>query len=352
MKILIVRVSSLGDVVHNMPMLQDILHHHPQAQIDWVVEEAYVGLVRLPLGVRRIIPVALRRWRKQWWSKEVRAEITAFRHTLAQESYDVVFDTQGLFKTGLLMSWAKLAPGGKKVGLANATEGSGYEGISRIFHNQSVSVAKRCHAVARAREVAAVALGYGREFVQATPADFGLRQARLAQHDGAMDGTRDGTMHSSKPGWMPQQPYAVFFHGTARAAKQWPLASWVALGQALAQKGWLILLPWGSGEEQVMAHILAQSIPGARVLPALPLLEAVQLAQAAGLVIGVDTGLTHVAAAFETPTVELYCDSPRWKTECNWSERVINLGDTGQAPALPDVLAAIKRLGCDAAPAV
>jgi heptosyltransferase-1 len=340
LKILIVRVSSLGDVVHNMPMLQDILQHYPQAQIDWVVEEAYVGLVRLQPGVRRIIPVALRRWRKQWWSKAVRAEIKAFRQTLAQESYDVVFDTQGLFKTGLLMRWAKLAPGGKKVGLANATEGSGYEGISRIFHDQSVSVAKRCHAVARAREVAAVALGYGRDFVQATPADFGLRQARLGQPGG------------TRPGWMPEQKYAVFFHGTARAAKQWPLASWIALGQMLAQKGWLILLPWGSSQEQALAQTLAQAIPGARVLPALPLLEAVQLAQTASLVIGVDTGLTHVAAAFETPTIELYCDSPRWKTECNWSERVINLGDAGQSPALPDVLAAIARLGCDVAPAV
>ena len=336
MKILIVRVSSLGDVVHNMPMLQDILQHYPQAQIDWVVEEAYVTLVRLQPGVRRIIPVALRRWRKQLFSAPVRAEIAAFRQTLKSEAYDFVFDTQGLFKTGLLMSWANLAPGGQKVGLANATEDSGYEGISRLFHSKSVAVGNRCHAVARAREVAAVALGYGTAYTNRVPADFGLQQARF----------------TSQPPWLPGQAYAVFFHGTARDAKQWPQASWILLGQWLAANGWLILLPWGSAKEQAAAQALAAQIPGARVLPQLPLPEAVQLAQQAALVVGVDTGLTHVAAAFERPCIELYSDSPRWKTECNWSDRVINLGDAGQPPRLAEVQAAITCLGCDAAPAV
>lgn len=330
------RVSSLGDVVHNMPMVQDILQHFPQAHIDWVVEEAYVGLVRLQPGVRHIIPVALRRWRKQLFSSGVRAEIAAFRQTLKSEAYDFVLETQGLFKTGLLMSWAVLAPGGQKVGLANATEGSGYEGISRLFHHKSIAVDKRCHAVARAREVAAQALGYPLQYTRTTPADFGLQHTRF----------------EARPAWLPAQPYAVFFHGTARAAKKWSTGNWVALGNWLGQHGWLILLPWGSDEERLAAQDLAAHIPGACVLPKLPMLEAVQLAQAAGLVVGVDTGLTHVAAAFVRPTVELYCDSPRWKTECNWSERVINLGDVGQPPDLAAVQAAITQLGCDVAPAV
>jgi heptosyltransferase-1 len=326
-KILIVRVSSLGDVIHNMPMVQDILRHWPDADIDWVVEEAYVGLVGLPRGIRHIIPVALRRWRKRFWSAPVRAEIAAFRAQLKAEAYDYVLDTQGLFKTGLLMSWAHLAPGGKKVGLANATEDSGYEGISRLFHDQSVPVALRCHAVTRAREVAAAAMGYA----CAGPADFGLQQVQFAD----------------RPDWLPDAPYAVFFHGTARAAKQWAHAAWVEVGQFLSRQGWIILLPWGSESEQQVAQKLAGEIPGARVLPRLPLLQAIQLAHGAGLVVGVDTGLTHAAAAFERPTIEIYCDSARWKTEGNWSPRVINLGDTGQAPSAGDVLAAIHRLGCD-----
>ena len=138
--------------------------------------------------------------------------------------------------------------------------------------------------------------------------------------------------------------YAVFFHGTARAAKKWPVANWVQMGRYLGEQGWLILLPWGSAEEKQAAQEMAVQIPAAQVLPALPLLEAVQLAQSANLVLGVDTGLTHMAAAFERPTIELYCDSARWKTECNWSDQVINLGDIGQVPSVAEVMAALERL--------
>ena len=102
-KVLIIRVSSLGDVVHNMPMAQDILRHFPHAQIDWVVEEAYVELLRLTTGLQRIIPFALRRWRKSLFSQSTRAEIAHFKAELQREAYDFVFDTQGLLKTGWIM---------------------------------------------------------------------------------------------------------------------------------------------------------------------------------------------------------------------------------------------------------
>lgn len=341
MKILIVRVSSLGDVIHNMPMVQDILRHYPAAQIDWVVEEAYAGLVRLNPGVRNIIPVALRRWRKRLWSKTVWAEIRYFRRLLQTEAYDYVFDTQGLLKTGVLMGWARLAPGGQKLGLANGTEGSGYEGISRWFHTRSVRVALRCHAVARGREVAAAAFGYSVD-VADNPADFGLAQVRFAVQPAWLP-KRPASSSSSSPPSVPFR-YAVFFHGTARAAKKWPVANWVQMGRYLGEHGWLILLPWGSAAEKQAAQEMAAQIPAAQVLPALPLLEAVQLAQSANLVLGVDTGLTHMAAAFERPTIELYCDSARWKTECNWSDQVINLGDIGQVPSVAEVMAALERL--------
>lgn len=323
MKILIVRVSSLGDVVHNMPMAADIRRHFPGAQIDWVVEEAYTSLVRLNPHIRTIIPIALRRWRKTLFSAATRAEISAFRSALRAEQYDLVFDTQGLMKTSVVMRMARLAPGGKRVGLANATEGSGYEPISRIFHDQSIKVGLHTHAVTRARLVAAGALGYTLD----DEADFALQappQQRFA--------------------WMPEQPYAVFFHGTARAAKQWPQAEWVRLGQALSARGLPVLLPWGSKKEQQAAQALAAGIPGAQVLPALPLMEAVSLVQQARLVVGLDTGLTHIAAAYCKPTIELYCDSPRWKTEGNWSSNIINLGDTGAAPGGEEVLGAVERL--------
>jgi heptosyltransferase-1 len=320
--ILIVRVSSLGDVVHNMPMVADIRRHFPDAGIDWVVEESYASLVRLNDGVRDIIPFALRRWRKSLGSAATRAEMRSFRQALRARAYDLVLDTQGLFKTGAVMRMARLAPGGRRVGLANATEGSGYEAISRIFHTESIPVPPRAHAVERARLVAAGALGYA---VQGA-ADFHLAPPQLA------------------PAWLPAEPYAVFFHGTARAAKGWAPSSWIALGKSLAERGLPVLLPWGSAQERQAAMHLAASIPGARVLPSLPLMEAVLLAQRASLAVGVDTGLTHIAAAYERPTIELYCDSPRWKTEGNWSPSIINLGEAGAPPGVEEVKAAALSL--------
>ena len=305
MKILLVRVSSLGDVLHNLPMVADLLRRHPDAAIDWVVEEGYVSLVRLNPHVRKIIPWALRRWRKGLGKPETRAEIKAFFRTLREEEYDYVFDTQGLLKTGVIMGAARMRKGGKKVGLANGSEGSGYEGISRIFHTDSIPLDPRTHAVARGRMVAGAALGYAVD----TAPDFGLPAPQAAQ----------------RPAFLPAEDYAVFFHGTARAAKKWADANWVALGHALAPMP--VLLPWGSEQELKDAQALAARIPNARVLG-----------------VGVDTGLTHIAAAFVRPTVEIYCDSPKWKTEGNWSERIVNLGDLGAPPSSDEVIAAARRL--------
>lgn len=320
MKILLVRVSSLGDVLHNMPMVADIHRHFPGAEIDWVVEEGYVSLVRLNPGVRRIIPWALRRWRKGLFKAETRAEMKKFFETLRAEQYDYVFDTQGLLKTGIIMGAAR---GHHKVGLANGSEGSGYEGISRIFHTRSIPTDPRTHAVQRGRIVAARALGYSADDAP----DFGLPAPRAGD---------------PRPAWMPQQDYAVFFHGTARAAKKWASDNWIAVGRALAPMP--VLLAWGSPAEKSDAEALAAHIPNATVLPKLSMDEAVQLARHASLAIGVDTGLTHIAAAFVRPTIELYCDSPKWKTEGNWSPNIINLGDKGAPPSVDDVLDAVRRL--------
>lgn len=319
MNILLVRVSSLGDVLHNLPMVADLLRHHPDANIDWVVEEGYVSLVRLNPHVRKIIPWGLRRWRKSLGKKETRAEVKAFFRALREVQYDYVFDTQGLLKTGIIMG---AAHGRHKIGLANGSEGSGYEGISRIFHSRSIALDPRTHAVARGRMVAAAALGYSAD----TAPDFGL----------------PGPDTSNRPGWMPKEDYAVFFHGTARDAKKWAPENWIATGRALAPMP--VLLAWGSPSEKVEAEALAASLPNARVLPKLSMDEAVTLARNAALAIGVDTGLTHIAAAFLRPTVEIYADSPKWKTEGNWSPRIINLGDKGSPPTVDQVLAAAQSL--------
>lgn len=315
--------------MHNMPMVADILHFCPDAKIDWVVEEAYTGLVGLNRGVRSVIPMALRRWRKSLLCAATRAEMAAFRRLLQSEAYDFVFDTQGLLKTAVVMRLARLTAKGKRIGLANGTKGSGYEGISRIFHDLSVPVRLHTPAVLRARTVAAKALGY---VVDGLP-DFGL-QASFT----------NALACGPVPAWMPAGAYAVFFHATARVEKQWPVAHWIQLARSLNARGLPVLLPWGSEPEKRAAQQLQADIANAVVLPRLPLMEAVMLAQHAALVIGVDTGLTHIAAACNRPTIELYCDSPRWKTQGDWSPNIINLGDLGTPPDAAAVEAAANSL--------
>jgi heptosyltransferase-1 len=338
---LIVRVSSLGDVVHNMPMVADIRRAFPEATIDWVVEEAYTSLLRLNRGVSAVIPVALRRWRKSLWSAATRAETWAemrtFHRHLQAQAYDFVFDTQGLFKTSAIMRLARLNKGGKRIGLANATEDSGYESISRIFHDLSVPVGLHTHAVLRARTVAAKALAY---VADGTP-DFDLRPPSL---DAPETAATPAHASADTPAWMPAAPYAVFFHATARAEKQWPVAHWQQIARGVNARGLPILLPWGSDSEKRAAQQLAAGMPQAIVLPKLSLMEAVMLAQRAALVIGVDTGLTHIAAAYNRPTIELYSDSPRWKTQGDWSSNIINLGDVGAPPEVAAVEVAVQQL--------
>jgi heptosyltransferase-1 len=322
LNILLVRVSSLGDVLHNLPIVADILRHHPDATIDWVVEEAYVSLVRLNPHVGRIIPFALRRWRKSLGKKETRDQIRTFFKTLREQQYDYVIDPQGLLKTGIIMGAARIVRGGSKIGLANGSVGSGYEGISRLFHTRSVKVEPHSHAVAFGRLMAAAAFGY--------------------QIDGAPDFGLPAPDKRNLPAWMPAEEYAVFFHGTSRDAKKWASANWIAAGQALAPMP--VLLAWGSPAEKQEAETIAAGLPNASVLPKLSMDEAVTLARNAALVMGVDTGLTHISAAFVRPTVELFCDTARWRYEGNWSPRIINLGDVGAPPSAAEAIAAARSL--------
>ena len=322
MRILIVRVSSLGDVVHNLPVLADIHSHYPDAVIDWVVEEPYVGLVQQNRHVNDVIPFALRRWRKHAFSSATRQEFRRFLNHLKKQSYDYVFDTQGLIKTGIIMGFSQSVPGGQKIGLAHKTDGSGYEPLSRIFHDRSISVEKHIHVVTRGREVVAKALGYTLD----TPPDFGLVTPDIS------------------PEWLPANPYAVFFHGTSRASKKWPHACWTEIGHLLARSGLRILLPWGSADEKKDAETLAMSIPQASVLPRLTITDMVTLTGKATFIVGVDTGLSHLAAAFDKPTVQIYCNIPRWRTCCDWSPNVISLGGENEVPTLDDVRNAVLTL--------
>ncbi|KQR84529.1 lipopolysaccharide heptosyltransferase I [Burkholderia sp. Leaf177] len=327
-KILIVRVSSLGDVVHNMPAIADIRRLHPNAQIDWLVEESFTGLVELVDGVRRAIPFSLRRWRKRFLSLDNWREIRRFRQTLAAENYDLVIDCQGLIKTAWVASWAR----GTLVGLGNRTDGAGYEWPVRFFYNKRIPIDARTHVVERTRQLVAAALGDPRP----EPTDkieFGLdtRRAALALSQADLN--------------LPV-PYVVFVHATSRADKQWPDTAWIELGQSLIRRGVSIVLPWGSDAERETSEKLAKEFGAAAVVPPkLSLPAVVGLIDGAAATVGVDTGLVHIAAALKRPTIELYNFSTAWRTGGYWSPRVVNLGSAGQHPTLQQVKATLASFG-------
>jgi heptosyltransferase-1 len=327
-KILIVRVSSLGDVVHNMPAIADIRRLHPNAQIDWLVEEGFADLVGLVAGVRRAIPFSLRRWRKGLLSFANLREIGRFRRALAAEKYDLVIDCQGLIKTAWVASWAR----GTLVGLGNRTDGAGYEWPVRFFYAKRVPIEPRTHVVERTRQLVAAALGDPPP-VPTDLIDFGLDTRRAALALSRMDLN------------LPV-PYVVFVHATSRADKQWPQTAWIELGQTLIRRGVSIVLPWGSEAERETSEKLAKEFGAAAIVPPkLSLPAVVGLLDGAVATVGVDTGLVHIAAALKRPTVELYNFSTAWRTGAYWSSRVVNLGDASQHPTLQQVKATLAGFG-------
>ncbi|GAB7522563.1 lipopolysaccharide heptosyltransferase I [Paraburkholderia sp. 2C] len=327
-KILIVRVSSLGDVVHNMPAIADIRRRHPDAQIDWLVEESFVGLVELVQGVHRAIPVSLRRWRKKLFSPANWAEIRAFRRALAAEHYDLVIDCQGLIKTAWLARMAR----GPVVGLGNRTDGAGYEWPVRFFYNKRVPIEPRTHVVERTRQLVAAALNDPPP--QPTDEiDFGLDAGRAS-------------LAVSQAQLNLPVPYVVFVHATSRADKQWPDTAWIELGQSLVRRGASLVLPWGSDAERETSERLAKEFGAAAIVPPkLSLPAVVGLIEGADATVGVDTGLVHIAAALKRPTVELYNFATAWRTGGYWSPNVINLGTAGQPPTLQAVKSALAGFG-------
>jgi len=334
-KFLLVKLSSLGDVLHNLPIVWDLRARFPDAQIDWVVEEGYVNLLKPLLsnqhfrGIDRIIPFGLRGWKKSPFSLKTWQAFSLFKKDLQAQTYDIVIETQGLLKSALVCALANKSPNAIIAGLANATEFSGYESIVRNFYTQSVSVPTQCHAVDRSRWVMCSAIDmplvvreispqfYPSPFVEQIPNSsiFGLHR-----------------------------PYILCFHSTARTAKRWPEENWVALGKSLAAEGYQIVFPWGNAEERSISEALAIKVSHSLVPPAFSIDEAFSFIKDATLTIGVDTGLTHLAAVLNRPTVEVYCDSPRWKTEGYWSSQIRNVGDIQAPPSVEEVLASCLDL--------
>jgi heptosyltransferase-1 len=306
MKVLIVKLSSLGDVVHAMPAVQDIRAAFPLVQIDWVVERGFAPLVARCEGVGRVIPCELRRWRKAPFSAATRSAWGSFKADLQRDAYDAVIDLQGLSKSALVAWLARLAPAGKRYAMANRTEGSSYEAPTRWVADVAVPMAVHSHAVVRGRALCAQALGYALEG-QNSPKNMRFGLLPLVE---SMQGATENVANSAV-----QSPCVAFIHGTSRDDKCWPEAHWLALGQRLLDAGYLIALPHGSAEELARSERLAQALgPGATVWPRCDLGALTDRLAACAGVIGVDSGLSHIAVALDLPHVQLYNFDTAWRT--------------------------------------
>jgi len=313
LRILIVKLSSLGDVVHAMAAVQDIRQAHPDAQIDWVVERAFAPLVLRCKGVHRVIGCELRRWRKAMFSAETRQAWQLFKADLQQTDYDAVIDLQGLAKSALVSKLARLTQGGKRYGMANQTEGSSFEAPARWVANVAITLPAHSHAVTRSRQLCAKALGYTLPFYMS----FGL----VALMDKGLQATKKVALRTGLNGMV------ALVHGTSRADKEWPLDHWRELGTRLNDAGYIVALPHGSAAEEAVCNAIAAGLAHAQVWPRLAL-DALtdSLANCTG-VIGVDSGLSHIAVALDLAHVQIYNFDTAWRTG-PLAEQPANAGGT------------------------
>ena len=315
MRILLVKTSSLGDVIHNLPVVSDIRRNFPEAVVDWCVEESFAAIPRLHPGVEDVIPVAVRRWRKALFRAATWQEIATFKAQVRGNAYDAVIDTQGLLKSALI---ARRARGP----LSGYAADSAREPLAARFYDRRFSVATSEHAVARNHQLAAAALGY----TVAGEAEYGIEAPAVSF------------------GWLPAGPYVVFLSATSRDDKLWPEAHWTLLGQQLQALGLGVVLPAGNPAERERAARLAAVIPGAVAAPPLSITELASLLAGARAAVGVDTGLSHLAVALQTPTVALYVATDPGLTGVVGSGFHRNLGGKAQVPTPTAVMEALQAV--------
>ena len=310
-KILIVRTSSLGDLVHMLPAISDIARHVPGAQIDWLVEENFSEIPTWHPAVHEAIKVAHRRWRKHWWAPDTRVERKALRQTLRSRRYDVVLDMQGLMKS----VWLVRQTHGVRHGLDRH---SAREPLASFFYDVKHSVNFWQPAVIRQRELAAATFGYTFEGAP----DFGLQAFTQEQQ---------------------ADPYAVIMPSASRDDKLWSKANWRQVFERLGDHGLGLKLLAGNPSENERAKSLVAGIDNAVVLPRLTLTEVAHTLARARIMIGLDSGLTHLSAGLGRPTIGIYKASTPVRTPLQGAAYTASLGERGNEPSAETVLSAVER---------
>lgn len=277
MKVLIVKTSSMGDVIHTFPALEDARHNCPDIAFDWCVEEAFAGIVALHPAIATIHTVAIRRWRKHLLNASTWREATSLRRTLRASRYDLVIDAQGLLKSALVAKQAG-AP------VAGFDRASAREPSATLFYQHKYAVPRDLHAIERTRRLFGLALGY--------QPDLSTLASGIVPPTGGLTGIDGKT--------------AFLLHGTSREDKKWPAQDWIATARLLAERGMTPVTTWSNEREKAVAEAIARDVPSTIVVPKSPLAEIAAILGRSTLVIGADTGLTHLASAFGLPTVAVF----------------------------------------------
>lgn len=276
-RVLIVKTSSMGDVIHALPALTDAKAACPDIEFDWAVEESFAEIPAWHPAVADVIPVAIRRWRKNIFKTIGSNEWRQFRNTIKRHHYDLVIDAQGLLKSAWLCRMVK-AP------TAGYDKHSVRERLASLTYRHNYPVAKDLHAVERIRELFAQALSYDKP---ATKGQYGLYRHRFCSAT-------------------PESDNVVFLHGTTRADKHYPDIYWKQLAEQLRSQGYRVRLPWGNDSERQRAENIAKGLDNVEVLPKLNLFGVAGVLAQANAVVAVDTGLGHLSAALNIPTISLY----------------------------------------------
>lgn len=323
MRLLIVKTSSMGDVVHALPMATDLQRWLPQVRIDWLVEPAFAALPQLHPAVQQVHRLPWRKWRRALGQRATWSAMAELSQALRQARYDAVIDAQGLLKSAL---WARRA-GAPVVGYDRH---SIREPMASLLYAQRYAVDRGLHAVERCRRLAAA-------LARAQGADAPGPQTPLAPPDFGLSAL-PAYEHPSRP-----PHYAVLIPNASRPEKHWPQPHWQAVGRHLQAQGLSPVVLWGSPAEAEMAQAIAAGC-GGWVPPFLTVEEAARLLAGAAVVVGLDTGFAHVAAAVGRPVVGIYCDHEPGLTGITGPAPGASLGGKGQQPALADVMQALNTV--------
>lgn len=309
MKILLVRLSSMGDLIHTLPAVQDLAQQRPDVELHWLSEASFADIARLHPFVKKVHTMKWRQWRKNLTQAETWREIGRLKTALQQEQFDFVLDSQGLMKSALFAKTAK-AP------IYGLDQHSARESWAAHFYQQKFAVEKGKNAVWRNRALFAQVFGY----------------TLPAQQTFGLEVPEEGCLNNL------ETPYFVALHATSRNSKLWPSENWVPLLQKIhAEQNAKVYLPWGNATEKTRAEHIAADLPFAIVCDKMNLLQAADLLDKAVGVIGVDTGLLHLANALDKPVVGIYTDTDPLKTGVQVSPWAKNLGDVAQIPAVEEV---------------